>query len=68
MFKFILYLLFLIGEVRCVYQFVDSDFKESYKRELIYGISAATGIGSIVGYFNIPDTPPDVNLTNLGSH
>lgn len=47
--------LLLIGEVRCIYQFVTSDFKAPYKREVLYGISAVTGIGSIVGWFNISD-------------
>lgn len=47
----------IIGEVRCIYKLFTSDFEPSYKRELVYGISMCTGLGSIVGYFNIPDTP-----------
>ena len=54
---FLFWLFFIIGEVRCIYQFFTSDFKPSYKREMIYGFSAITGIGSVVGWFNIPDEP-----------
>jgi predicted membrane-bound spermidine synthase len=54
----ILVMLGIIGEIRCIYQFFTSDFEASYKREIIYGVSACTGIGAVVGYFNIADTPP----------
>lgn len=47
----------IFGEVRCIYQFVTSDFEPNYKREVIYGLSAITGVGAIVGYINIPDKP-----------
>lgn len=45
----------LIGEVQCIIKCVSSDWKPSYKREIIYGISTITGLGSIVGWINIPD-------------
>lgn len=51
-----IYILGIIGEIRCFYQFFTSDFESSYKREMIYGLSAITGIGAVVGYINIPDT------------
>lgn len=45
----------IVGQVFCVVKFINSDFKPSYKREIVYGVSFLTGIGSVVGYFNIPD-------------
>lgn len=47
----------LFGEIRCIYQFCTSDFEPSYKREIIYGVAAVTGLGAIVGYIDIADTP-----------
>lgn len=54
----VIWALAIIGEVRCIYQFFTSDFEASYKREMIYGFSAITGIGAIVGYINIADEKP----------
>jgi len=45
----------IVGEVMCITKCINSDWEPSYKREIIYGASALTGIGSVVGYFNIPD-------------
>lgn len=56
LFLVLFWILLIIGEIRCIYQFFTSDFEPSYKRELIYGFSALTGVGSVVGWFNIPDT------------
>lgn len=52
---FILWALGIFGEIRCIYQFFTSDFEPSYKREIIYGIGSFTGLGAVVGFFNIPD-------------
>lgn len=49
--------LVLFGEVMCIVKCIDSDWKPSYKREIIYGVSAAIGVGAVVGYLNIPDGP-----------
>jgi hypothetical protein len=54
----ILWIAGILGEIMCIYKFFSSDFEPSYKRELVYGVSAATGIGAIVGWLNIPDTKP----------
>ena len=52
----VLFILFaLIGEIMCIVKCVNSDWKPSYKREIIYGVSAITGLGMIVGYLSIPD-------------
>ena len=49
--------LFLItGEVMCIYKCINSDWEPSYRREIIYGVSALSGLGGIVGYLNIPDS------------
>jgi len=33
----------------CVVKCINSDWKPSYKREIIYGVSALVGFGCIVG-------------------
>jgi hypothetical protein len=43
----------VFGYVRCVYKFCKCDFEPSYKAESIYGIGTFTGLGAIIGYFNI---------------
>jgi len=50
----------IVGEVMCIVKFIRSDFEPSYKRELVYGIGVVTGFGAIIGYLDIPDTPPQV--------
>lgn len=51
----LLILTLLIGEIACVVKFVKCDFKAPYKAEAIYGLSAITGLGGIVGYCKISD-------------
>jgi hypothetical protein len=48
----IIYALALLGEIMCIVKFFSCDFKESYKAEIIYGVSAYTGIGVITGYMD----------------
>lgn len=51
----------IIGYIRCIYQFVTSDFEASYKRELIYGLGTfVPPVGAIIGYINIADKPQTV--------
>lgn len=57
-FALLLWAAAIFGECRSLYQFCTSDFEPSYKREIIYGVATFTGLGAIVGYFNIHDTPP----------
>lgn len=61
MLKVLVYILIVVaavvGEVKCIYKFLTSDFEPSYKRECVYGFSALLGVGAVVGYFDIPDTP-----------
>lgn len=61
----------IIGEVRCIYRFCTSDFKPSYKRELIYGVGMVAGYGIIMGYIpEIKDTPETsaVQSEGTGTH
>jgi len=55
-FNVVFCLFLIIGQILCVVKFINSDFKPSYKRELIYGLTFVTGIGGVVGWFNIPDS------------
>jgi hypothetical protein len=55
-FNYLLAIAILFGYCRCAYQFCTSDFKPSYKREIVYGVGVCTGLGAIVGYINIPDS------------
>lgn len=45
-----------IGYFRCIYNFIDSDFEPSYKREIVYGIGIVTPLGTIIGWLDIEDT------------
>lgn len=64
LFAILLIIALIIGEIRCYYQFFTSDFKPSYKREIIYGIGLV-GPGAVIGWFNIPDAPPDPTSINV---
>ena len=61
--KYIIYIAIfiaaIVGEVKCIINFFNSDFEPSYKRECIYGFSAILGIGAVVGYMDFPDTKPN---------
>lgn len=51
----IFWLLLIIGEVRCIYKALTCNWEPIGKAEIIYTGSALTGLGCIVGYFNIND-------------
>lgn len=48
-------LVMLIGEVKCIIKAVDCNWEPVGKAEVIYTVSACTGLGSIVGYLDIED-------------
>ncbi len=50
-----IFLIALSGWAQCWYKFCTSDFKPSYKREVIYGLGIVTGTGALIGWFNIED-------------
>lgn len=43
----------IIGEFMCVVKFVRQDFEAPYKAEIVYGLGAFTGLGTIIGYLDI---------------
>jgi len=51
----IIVILLVIGEIRCIYKALTCNWEPIGKAEIIYTGSALTGIGCIVGYFNIND-------------
>jgi hypothetical protein len=48
-------ILLIIGEIRCIYKAISCDWEPVGKAEVIYTVAACTGLGSIVGWFNIED-------------
>lgn len=54
-FSFLLWLLALIGEIRCIYKAFTCNWEPVGKAEVIYTVSACTGLGAVVGWFNIED-------------
>lgn len=55
----IIYVVFIIafitGEVMCIYKAIKCDWKPIGKAEVIYTVSAFTGIGAVVGWMDIED-------------
>jgi len=53
--SFAVVLFFLIGEVMCIVKAIKCNWEPVGKAEIIYTGAALTGLGSIVGWFNIED-------------
>ena len=53
----LIFLVVFLGEVLCIKKAIECDWsdKTSYKAEAIYTVSFFTGIGAVVGWFNIED-------------
>ena len=45
----------LVGEVLCIYKAIKCNWEPVGKAEIIYTGAAVTGLGAIVGYFDIED-------------
>ncbi len=45
-----------VGEIKCIYKAFNCNWEPIGKAEVVYTIAACTGVGSIVGWFNIKDT------------
>lgn len=45
----------IFGEIRCIYKALTCNWEPIGKAEVVYTISALTGVGVITGYFNIND-------------
>ena len=54
-FIILLYIVGIIGEIRCIYKALTCNWEPIGKAEIIYTASACCGLGAIVGYFNIKD-------------
>jgi len=54
-FRTLLYIFLLLGEIQSVIKAIDSDWKPIGKREIIYTAAFFTGTGSIIGWLDIPD-------------
>jgi hypothetical protein len=51
----IIFFLLIIGYCRNVYKFVTCNFEPVGKAEVLYGIGTFTGLGGIIGWFDIKD-------------
>lgn len=51
----LIWLLAIIGEVRCIYKMLTCNWQPIGKAEIIYTGASLTGLGAIVGWFNIED-------------
>ena len=45
----------IIGEIKCIVKAVNCNWEPIGKAEIVYTASAFTGIGVVVGWFNIVD-------------
>lgn len=54
-FFFILWVLAIIGEVKCIVKAVKCNWEPIGKAEIIYTAAACTGVGAIVGWIDIED-------------
>ena len=51
----VLFIAGLVGEVLCIYKAINCNWEPVGKAELVYTGAALTGLGAIVGYFDIED-------------
>jgi hypothetical protein len=54
-FYIVIVVFLIVGEVKCLYKACKCNWEPIGKAEVIYTASAFTGIGCIVGYFDIED-------------
>ena len=54
---FLFVILGLIGEVRCIIKAINCDWEPSGKAEVIYTGASLTGLGAVVGWIHIEDSP-----------
>ncbi len=52
---FILLALGVVGEIRCCYKAITCNWEPIGKAEIVYTGSALTGLGAVVGWFDIED-------------
>jgi hypothetical protein len=51
----VILVLALIGEIRCIYKMFTCNWEPIGKAEIIYTAGTFTGLGTIVGFFDIED-------------
>lgn len=51
----LVYLFLIIGEIRCIVKAINCNWEPIGKAEVIYTAAACTGLGTIIGWFNIKD-------------
>lgn len=51
-----IWILVIVGEVKCFIKVLKCDWEPIGKTEVIYGVSLITGFGAIVGYIDIEDS------------
>jgi len=50
-----IFLFALVGEVKCIIKAINCNWEPIGKAEVVYTASVFTGLGCIVGWFNIED-------------
>lgn len=51
----LLTVLALLGEIQCVWKMFKCNWEPVGKAEILYTVGTFTGLGSVIGYFNIED-------------
>lgn len=51
----ILFILLLVGEIKCVYKMCTCNWEPIGKAEIFYTVGTFTGTGCIIGWMNIED-------------
>jgi hypothetical protein len=54
-FVVILWIILLIGEIRCIYKACTCNWEPIGKAEILYTVGACTGLGCIIGFMDIQD-------------
>lgn len=50
-----IWIIAIIGEIKCIYKAFNCNWEPIGKSEIIYTASAVSGFGAIVGFINIQD-------------
>lgn len=53
--QIIISILAIVGELMCIYRAIDCNWEPVGKAEVIYTVSACSGLGAIVGWIDIED-------------
>lgn len=51
----LLVIILLIGEIRCIVKAFQCNWEPIGKAEVLYTVGACSGLGGIIGWFNIED-------------